>query len=380
MKKLLIEGWRGINHSYAMVNQNQLLELIKYDFDLYHNDLPYFRQNWTVTRNSSGFNNEAEKNLNSINSSGAEGLLADITYRISFPYRYYPVKSGKLFVFGTSEYQIIDGFIYENNLKQGLGNSELKIITPSKWSQEGFVNAGFDSDRISVVPHGVSGIFQPISPGRKEAFRRAIGCSASDFIFLSMGAMTHNKGVDLLIVAYSLLKPKYPQARLVLKDSHDLFGIRAKDIFFAEQNKFPHILTQEIYSSIIFISDNLSQSQLNGLYGACDCYVSPYRAEGFNLGPLEAAASGSQIVVTDGGSTNDYFDSSFGMKIEGKKIGNCKDGFYIEPNLDSLLEKLVLAIENGNLSSDATKAQKYIQENFSWSMVVKKLIKVFEEN
>jgi glycosyltransferase involved in cell wall biosynthesis len=380
MKKLLIEGWRRINHSYALVNQNQLLELIKCDFDLYHHDLPYYRPDWKATRNSSGFSDECERNLNSIKSPGVEDLLADITYRISFPYRYYPVKSGKLFVFGTSEYQTIDGYVYENNLKQGLDNSELKIITPSCWSQEGFVNAGFDLEKIIVVPHGVSEVYKPINSDRKESFRRAMGCSASEFLFLSMGAMTQNKGVDLLILAYSLLKEKYPHARLVLKDSNDLYGIRAKDVFYEVQKNSSRLLTQEIYNSIIFISDNLTQSQLNGLYGSCDCYVSPYRAEGFNLGPLEAAASGIQIIVTDGGATDDYFDSSFGMKIEGRKTPNGRGGFCIEPSLDSLLEKLTLAIESRNLSIDSIKAQKHIQENFSWDRVVKKLIKVFKEN
>ena len=28
-KNLLIEGWRGINHSYAMINQYQIRELLK---------------------------------------------------------------------------------------------------------------------------------------------------------------------------------------------------------------------------------------------------------------------------------------------------------------------------------------------------------------
>ena len=42
MKKILIEGWRGINHSYAMVNQYQLCELSKFpDLSLCHRDLKF---------------------------------------------------------------------------------------------------------------------------------------------------------------------------------------------------------------------------------------------------------------------------------------------------------------------------------------------------
>ncbi len=39
-------------------------------------------------------------------------------------------------------------------------------------------------------------------------------------------------------------------------------------------------------------------------------------AEGFNLTPLEAAACGTQIVVTKGGSTDDYFQECMGYQID----------------------------------------------------------------
>ena len=59
-----------------------------------------------------------------------------------------------------------------------------------------------------------------------------------------------------------------------------------------------------------------------------------------NLTPLEAAACGTQIVVTRGGSTDDYFDPCLGHQIESteKKI---KTNFSIcEPKLDSLVHIL----------------------------------------
>jgi hypothetical protein len=42
---LLIEGWRGLNHSYGLVNQYQILELLKIDgLRLFHHDLPFFNE------------------------------------------------------------------------------------------------------------------------------------------------------------------------------------------------------------------------------------------------------------------------------------------------------------------------------------------------
>ena len=46
MIKICIEGWRKINHSYALVNQRQLIELLKYPIHLKHKDIPYFNENW----------------------------------------------------------------------------------------------------------------------------------------------------------------------------------------------------------------------------------------------------------------------------------------------------------------------------------------------
>ena len=51
---ILIEGWRGINHSYALVNQWQIKELIKSN-KIFFKDMPYLSEKWNLTQNDSGF-------------------------------------------------------------------------------------------------------------------------------------------------------------------------------------------------------------------------------------------------------------------------------------------------------------------------------------
>ncbi len=61
-KNLLIEGWRGINHSYAMINQYQIRELLKNNkFKIYFKDVPYFDPKWNKKDNSSGLKDFEEK-------------------------------------------------------------------------------------------------------------------------------------------------------------------------------------------------------------------------------------------------------------------------------------------------------------------------------
>ena len=45
MIKLCIEGWRKINHSYAMVNQRQIIELSKLPISIKHKDIPFYNKN-----------------------------------------------------------------------------------------------------------------------------------------------------------------------------------------------------------------------------------------------------------------------------------------------------------------------------------------------
>ena len=70
--------------------------------------------------------------------------------------------------------------------------------------------------------------------------------------------------------------------------------------------------TSEIYNNlkssghIIYYGGHLTTAEMAKLHQASDCYVSPYAYEGFNMPVLEALATGSRVVVTEGGSTEDF--------------------------------------------------------------------------
>jgi hypothetical protein len=56
MKQVLLEGWRGISQSFAMVNQYHLIALSnRSDMNVYHRDLPFPNANWTAAANSPRF-------------------------------------------------------------------------------------------------------------------------------------------------------------------------------------------------------------------------------------------------------------------------------------------------------------------------------------
>ena len=62
---ILVEGWRNINHSYALVNQWQIFELIK-SSNIYFQDISFPNENWNSQRNDSGLREEVKNIINNI--------------------------------------------------------------------------------------------------------------------------------------------------------------------------------------------------------------------------------------------------------------------------------------------------------------------------
>ena len=378
---ILVEGWRNINHSYALVNQWQIFELIK-SSNIYFQDIPFPNENWNSQKNDSGLRDEVKNIINKI-PPPLDDIHYDVTYRISGPFNFdKKFKSEVAFVFATSEYKnnLIKSDYINGDPIQLSKEKNFFIHTPSNWSKKSFLAAGFREDQIVVAPHGVDvETFNLISENEKKNIRDKYKIKSEDYILTNIGAMTQNKGVEDLIAAYGILKKKNKNLKLILKDQSNLYNRGANDpIKNMHDSKFNQkykIFNDQMYEDMIIISENLNFKEIRNIYSITDCYVSPYKAEGFNLTPLEAAACGTQIVVTDGGSTDDYFDDCMGFKIESKEE-KLNDNIYLKPKTNSLIEILDSIINK----TDNKKIQRsnFVHKNFSWENIVKKLKKEFE--
>ena len=376
MLKICVEGWRKINHSYSIVNQNQLLELLKLPINLKIRDIPYFDKNWSPQKNSDSFSESDRKILDKISHALLDEEF-DITYRISYPFDFSKSLSKKLYVFTTVEKKI--GAYINGNPKDENNREYLNIITPSNWSKNGLIACGFDDNQINVIPHGVDiKTFHKISDEELDRYRIDLKINKEDFILTNVGAMTGNKGIHYLIIAFAILKQKFQNLKLILKDQSNLYDKKAEEhLDIIKTTKYGKYLNFDVINDIIFLSKNLDLRSLNKLYNLTDCYVSPYRAEGFNLPPLEAAAVGTPIIVTKGGSTDDYFHSSLGLQIDSVPFEN-NDLRKVEPKMDSLIECIEKIILNPN-NFGQIKGSQFIQNNYNWKIITNQLYKVFNE-
>jgi len=205
-KTLIVEGWRFLAHSYAMVNQWQLLALSRRsDVAVRVSDAPLYGRRWQTQDGL--FEPPAEQILNSLPIATADEA-GDVRLRISFPFDFLPSRSRLTAVFATSENQTMrreqfgDPQAFEK-FRRTPPPAEVKVVTPSRWSAEGFYKCGLAPEQVLIVPHGVDiDTFHPM-PALRNPVRRKLALFDDAFVFLSIGAMTGNKGRDLLLQAFA---------------------------------------------------------------------------------------------------------------------------------------------------------------------------------
>jgi len=379
-RSLVVKGWRFLPHSYAMVNQWQLLSLLRRsDIVLKHLDAPHYKPSWP--RSDNVFAALEEQKLAAIPPSLPDEP-ADVLLRLYFPYDFSPSSARRTAVFGTSEAQCIlklqcgDVRFYED-FRRGVAPSDVTVVTPSHWSAEGFTKAGFKPEQVLVVPHGVDiATFRPM-PGLRRAVRKAGAMAEDEFVFLSVGAMTGSKGIDLLVRAFAQVSKRFPHARLLLKGMNPLY--HSRDRLRKILQALPAADQERVAASISYFGASFSNRKMALLYQAADAYVSPYRSEGFNLPVLEAAASGLPVICTKGGSTDDFVSDGFARKIKARKetrlVGEDR-WTELEPDLAHLTELMMAAVEDHAWRRAAAAAgPAHVAEGFTWDQVTERLVR-----
>ncbi|HET6183402.1 MAG TPA: glycosyltransferase family 4 protein [Acetobacteraceae bacterium] len=375
---LIVEGWRFLPHSYAIVNQWQLLALLRRHIRLKVIDAPYYRP-WQPVAGL--FPAAAEQALRALEIA-RPGESARATLRLIAPFSFAPSASPLTAVFATSEQQIIrrrqvaDAGQYAR-LLEGRPPEGLRVVTPSRWSAEAFHRLGFAPAQVAVVPHGVeTEIFHP-DPQARAPMRARLGIGAGDFVFLSVGAMTGNKGMDLLLRAFAKVCGACAGAKLVLKGVDPLYGSRAlleKSLAFLSARERQLVAERTVYAG-----ETLSFVEMAALYQAADIYVSPYRAEGFNLPVLEAAACGVPVICTRGGPTDEFVTDEFARRIDSRKSLVAVEGqsaSRLDPDLDHLTLLMQAAIEDTEWRRQAAQAgASHTAARYTWDHAADKLIR-----
>ena len=372
-----VKGWRFLPHSYAVVNHFQCLEFLRRpEISLSHRDTRFP----LALKPGKGLMPAAyEAALWAMTPIGDENKL-DVEYRISWPTDFTAAACPRLLVFATYEMgNDINKVIGYDSFAQGHAQSGALVVTPSHWSRDGLIRCGALASRVFVVPLGIDpAIYKPAKAERRRQVRQSLGIDGR-FVYLSVGAMTANKGIELLLKAFDTVVQARPNAVLVLKGTDQLYASSE------HLGKYLGALGLErLIPNIRYFGGIVSCDEIAGIYGAADAYVTPYYGEGFSLPALEAVACGVPVIATAGGSTDDFIADDFAWKIKSTLVQreNAPSHEYfkqLRPDSDHLIELMVRIFDDRAFRAQARMAGPvHAHKNFSWASSVDRLLAIID--
>lgn len=182
-------------------------------------------------------------------------------------------------------------------------NKTLKIIA------NGNLN-GIDLDHFNPQKFTVSD---------NQIFRAGLGLRNTDVIFLFVGRLVKDKGINELIDAFREVNFKFPDAKLLLVGPFEqgLDPLRADVISEIEQNK--NIITVGF------------QKDVRPYFAIADAFVFPSHREGFPNVVLQAGAMGLYSIVTNISGSNEIIKNEINGRIisvnDKKEISLAMEGF-----------------------------------------------------
>jgi glycosyltransferase involved in cell wall biosynthesis len=251
-----------------------------------------------------------------------------------------------------------------------------RVVVHSRAVQQVVLAAGSDPGRVVCVPHGVDGmVFSPQTAPSPEILawkgtRRAL---------LFVGGLIWRKGIDVLLRALAAPGRRDLDLCLVVKpiggETH-YRGYHLAELVqrCAANRHFPEILV---------VDRELDTPAMAGLYRACDLLVHPYRGEGFGLPILEARACGLPVVVTGGGSADDFCTGRSCLRVVAARRPvelpqpHCGQPWVLEPDPGSLRATLATALADlPALTRLAQEESEDVRAHWTWGRSANALMRL----
>lgn len=360
---LHLAGWSSSPHSIALVNQWQALALAKRpDVRLTRQDIPM------PTPPDDVFSAGNRQRLDAIPAL-TDGLAPLCELRTPF------APDGQ-----SADHPVL-GFVVNEMRGEGFrvklgppearrGYRQLFYNVPSDWCRVGLIEAGAPEERIFVIPHGVDvRTFRP-TPGSRDRIRRQLGLAR--FTFMHVGGMVLSKGIDLLLRAFATLLQRGLPVQLLLKGQDAIY--QSQQALAWMLGRLSEAQRVQVLENLLYIGKSYDMPTMAAIYGAADAYVAPYRAEGFCLPALEAAACGLPVIATSGGATDDFTNDTFCWGVA-SQYGAIEGEGCLEPDLDHLIELMSRMVTARDFHNRASKAgPRHVAANYTWDHVAGRIV------
>ena len=212
-------------------------------------------------------------------------------------------------------------------------------------------------DKIRVIHNGVDvDKFKPAADKLKA--KAEVGFNPEDKAILSVGRLYARKGLFTLIESMALVTRKFKNAKFI---------IAGKGL----SNEMKKLVS---YAAKLGVKDNIvftgyfPDKKLPRLYQAADVFAFSTFYENLPFAVLEALSTGLPVVTTNVGGIPEMIEDG-------------KNGFLVEPsNSRELADRILYCLEHPAAASEmALLARKTIENQFDWRLIVKKVVKVYDE-
>jgi len=198
----------------------------------------------------------------------------------------------------------------------------------------------FDESRIKVIYNGIAEIF----------FEQEPHPAIFDFPYmLYTGNLKPHKNLPVLIKAFSLIKDRFPDFRLVLA------GVEP-------DRTFRQSLADFGIADRVVTKGFLTQQDLIRFIDGAEFFVFPSLYEGFGFPPLEAMARKKAVISSPGGSLKEI--------LEDNAL------YFSSDSVEELAEKITLFIENDGIKKDCETKGFAHSLKFRWDKTVEEYISV----
>jgi glycosyltransferase involved in cell wall biosynthesis len=230
-----------------------------------------------------------------------------------------------------------------------------KVMTISEFSAGEIKSLyGLPSNRIAVIPCGVSGDFRPRRDAAEfGALRRRIGLPEAPFI-LFVGGADPRKNHRALVRAFARRADEFKGRQLVLVgDSVHRFGDMAQTI------------AQCGVEGRVICPGRLPIEDITRLYSHADLFVFPSLYEGFGMPVLEAMACGAPVVTSSRTSM---------PEVAGEAA------LLVNPENDDELAEAMVRILRDTPLRESLRAKGFERaKQFTWERAARQTVEVYKE-
>ena len=222
------------------------------------------------------------------------------------------------------------------------------------------------SNKLKIIANGSSNginttFFSPeqVSETEKAALREKLNIQPDDFVFVFVGRIVSDKGINELIKAFSQLQTA---------ENNEQIGIKLLLVGGLESDLDP--LNPETLAEINQNRDIISvgfQQDVRPFFAISDALAFPSYREGFPNVVMQAGAMGLPSIVSDINGCNEII-------VEGE------NGLIIPPkNVEKLKEKMLTLAKDKNLYTKLKEnSRRMIENRYEQSLVWKALLEEYE--